>query len=60
MNLLGKPGEIDTTQLIDHLDVHPKFARQSMRGTIECMAAKKELLCPKHARQHGDVPEHAL
>jgi hypothetical protein len=27
---------------------------------VERMAAMKESLCTKRARQHGDVPEHAL
>ena len=57
MNLLGK---IETIQLIDHLDVYPEFAHQGMRGTVQCMAMKKEPLCAKRARQHGDVPEDAL
>jgi hypothetical protein len=32
MNLRG---EIETIQLIDHIDVDPKLAHQSMRGTVE-------------------------
>ena len=42
--------------MIDHLDMDPTFAHQGMRGTVECMAAKKELLCGKCTRQHSDVP----